>query len=78
MSVVNGAICATDQPYGDISSSSDFHYISTSGDTLRIITPRTPSSSTDDGYIGEICWDTDYIYLCTANNTWKRVALSTF
>lgn len=30
------------------------------------------------GSIGQIAWDANYIYVCTATNTWKRVALSTF
>jgi hypothetical protein len=23
-------------------------------------------------------WDADYIYVCTATNTWKRVAIATW
>lgn len=30
------------------------------------------------GLPGMIVWDTNYIYVCTATNTWKRVALSSF
>jgi hypothetical protein len=30
------------------------------------------------GLPGMIVWDTNYIYVCTAANTWKRVALSSF
>jgi hypothetical protein len=30
------------------------------------------------GETGEIAWDANYIYVCTAFNTWKRVALSSF
>lgn len=30
------------------------------------------------GTAGDIQWDANYIYVCTATNTWKRVALSTF
>jgi hypothetical protein len=39
------------------------------------ITTKTGSST---GTPGQICWDTDYIYVCTSTNVWKRVALSTF
>ena len=28
------------------------------------------------GSVGQICWDTNYIYVCTATNTWKRVLLT--
>jgi hypothetical protein len=34
--------------------------------------------TTSAGSAGEICWDASYIYVCTAANTWKRAALSTF
>ena len=30
------------------------------------------------GTTGDIRWDANYIYVCTATNTWKRVALSSF
>lgn len=45
---------------------------------IRIATAKTPASATDTGTAGEICWDTDYVYVCTATNTWKRSALSTW
>jgi hypothetical protein len=45
---------------------------------IRIATAKTPASATDTGSAGEICWDADYIYVCTATNTWKRAALSTW
>jgi len=76
MSYTNSPIICSDQ--NELISSTAYHYIIEKGDTLRICTPRTPSSSSDTGYPGEICWDTDYIYVCTATDTWKRVALATF
>jgi hypothetical protein len=36
----------------------------------------TPSSSTAPGVQGQIAWDASYVYICVADNTWKRVALS--
>jgi cytoskeletal protein CcmA (bactofilin family) len=30
------------------------------------------------GQPGQIVWDTNYIYVCTATNVWKRVALTSF
>ena len=46
------------------------------GDRIRVATPKTPASATDTGTAGEACWDADYIYVCTATNTWKRTAIS--
>jgi len=61
-----------------VSTSSDYHYLSISGDTLLIATNRTPSSSSDTGNQGEICWDSSYIYVCTSANTWRRVSIATW
>ena len=37
-----------------------------------------PSSATDTGSAGQIAVDADYIYVCTATDTWKRVAIATW
>ena len=37
-----------------------------------------PASATATGTTGEIRIDANYIYVCTATNTWKRTALSTW
>jgi hypothetical protein len=49
-----------------------------SGDTLRLRTARTPASAGAAGNAGDICWDADYLYVCTATNTWRRIAHSTW
>jgi hypothetical protein len=38
----------------------------------------TPASAGDTGTAGDIVWDADYIYVCIATDTWKRVAISTW
>jgi hypothetical protein len=38
----------------------------------------TPASSSAAGTAGTVQWDANYVYVCTATNTWKRAALSTF
>jgi hypothetical protein len=48
------------------------------GDAIRIRTAKTPSSATAAGNQGDICWDANYIYVCTATNTWMRAALATW
>jgi len=45
---------------------------------FRIATAETPASASATGTIGTIAWDTSYIYVCTAANTWKRVAIATW
>jgi hypothetical protein len=48
------------------------------GDTIRLRSDRTPSSATDTGNKGDICYDSNYMYVCVATNTWKRIALATW
>jgi hypothetical protein len=40
--------------------------------------PQTTKANTAVGTTGQVCWDANYIYVCTATNTWKRVSLSSF
>lgn len=39
---------------------------------------KTPASAAADGNKGDIRWDASYIYICTATDTWKRVAIATW
>lgn len=47
-------------------------------DILRLRTSKTPATAGASGNTGDICWDSDYIYVCVATNTWKRVGISTW
>jgi hypothetical protein len=38
----------------------------------------TPASASATGTVGTMSWDASYIYICTAANTWKRVAIATW
>ena len=71
------------QPYGGrllvgASADSGGALLQVNGDRIRVATAKTPASAADTGTAGEICWDADYIYVCTATNTWKRTAISTW
>ena len=46
--------------------------------TINIPETRTPASATATGTKGDICWDANYIYVCTATNTWMRAELNTW
>lgn len=41
-------------------------------------TAAAPASASDTGTAGEVRWDASYLYICTATNTWKRVAIATW
>jgi fibronectin-binding autotransporter adhesin len=50
---------------------------------FRVSTSKTPATSVGSAgdQQGDICWDSDYVYVCTANydtssNIWKRVAIA--
>ena len=60
------------------SSDSGGALLQVNGDRVRIATAKTPASASDTGTTGEICWDANYIYVCTATNTWKRTAIATW
>jgi hypothetical protein len=52
--------------------------IDINSNTLRLRTAKTPGTSTATGNQGDICWDSGYLYVCVASNTWKRAALATW
>jgi len=37
-----------------------------------------PANAADTGTAGQVAYDDDYVYLCTATDTWKRTAISTW
>jgi len=45
-------------------------------DILRLRTAKTPATAGAAGNQGDICWDTSYIYICIAADTWKRAAIA--
>ena len=47
-------------------------------DILRLRTAKTPATAGAAGNQGDICWDADFIYICTANNTWKKAAIASW
>lgn len=61
-----------------LATSSPTAMLDVNSNTIRLRTARTPASATDTGNGGDICWDSDYVYVCTATNTWKRAALTTW
>jgi len=48
------------------------------GSTIRLRSLRTITSSSATGNQGEMCYDANYLYICVATNTWKRVSLTTW
>lgn len=40
------------------------------------ISNSAPANSTANGFTGTVRYDANYLYVCTANNTWSRIAFS--
>jgi hypothetical protein len=57
-----------------IGTSSPTAALDVNANKMRLRTANTPSSATDTGNAGDICWDSSYLYICTATNTWRRIA----
>ena len=52
--------------------------VTLSNGNLIVATTKTPASASDTGITGMVCWDANYVYVCTATNTWKRTAIATW
>lgn len=61
-----------------IAAASPTHALDVNSDSIRVRTAKTPASASDTGTQGQIAWDANYIYICTATDTWKRVAIATW
>jgi len=61
-----------------IDTNSPTEAIDVNSDAIRVRSSQTPASASATGNAGTICWDANYIYVCTATNTWKRAALATW
>jgi hypothetical protein len=48
------------------------------GSTAGFNSVQLTKTGTSSGTAGDIAWDANYIYVCTAANVWKRTALSSF
>ncbi len=64
--------------YFGLNTTTPTTYFDINSDKFRIRTAKTPSSSSDSGNVGDICWDSVYVYICVAANTWKRAAISSW
>jgi hypothetical protein len=70
-----GAAAVTISTANDVTLGNDLILV---GDTIRESTQKTPASAAATGTKGDICHDTSFIYICTATDTWKRVAIATW
>jgi len=43
-----------------------------------VVSSSAPANSSANGIAGSIAYDSSYIYICTATNTWKRTAIASW
>lgn len=43
-----------------------------------VLTTATPANSNSIGVAGTIRYDSNYVYVCVANNAWKRASLTSW
>ena len=77
LQLVNSTNLTVDGSIG-IGTTSPTEALDIDSDSIRLRQSKTPSSSSDTGKAGQIAYDSNYIYVCVATNTWKRVELSTW
>lgn len=65
--------------HGNTSNSGTFTVgVTTNVPNLIVSTGTAPSTASSAGTKGQIAYDTSYVYVCVATNTWKRSALTTW
>jgi hypothetical protein len=72
--LVNTAIlfANTDVPHVTVGNNA----MSTANLVVRSVT--APPTSVSNGVQGQMVWDSGFLYVCIANNSWKRTTLTTF
>ena len=61
-----------------IGTTSPTEKLDINSDAIRIRTAQTPASAGAAGNQGDICWDANFIYICTSTNTWKKASIATW
>lgn len=81
-------MCFTNWVHGLSARTYDWYYLKSGSTTWLNVLGRThtqrlsvesnlvPTTSGSTGITGTITWDSDYLYVCVATNTWKRTPLS--
>lgn len=71
------ALSVSTEGFLGVNTGSPTASLDVAGNGIRIRTPRSPAA-TDACKQGETAWDPSYVYVCVADNTWRRSALSSY
>ncbi len=70
---ITGSLGYVPQPVGSYTLTGHTHNIA---DIIDLsFSKKTPSSSVASGNSGNMCWDNNFLYMCIADNSWKRIPL---
>jgi len=79
LGIQGGSSSAIDSALLKGNNLSDLTDAATARTNLGVVSKgSTPSSASGTGTTGQIASDTNYIYVCIATDTWKRVAIATW
>jgi hypothetical protein len=76
-----------DENFRDLLEDTDLQRVLENGNTstvgmtvssITVSSSGAPGSAGASGTPGQIKWDSGYIYVCVATNTWKRAALTSW
>ena len=84
--MANNAVKVGNTVVLNASSTTDYSVVSTSAGAVRrvpiansfVMAIQTPANSSFTSKAGQLFADSDYLYIATANNTLKRIALTSF
>jgi hypothetical protein len=62
--------------YLGINTNAPTQKLDINSDMFRLRTAKTPASAAATGDQGTIAWDTNYIYICVATDTWQASSYS--
>lgn len=73
----------TGAPSGEKTSLAGTEYVPLSGNQVtKISTIRNfvsvPANASATGTAGQMSYDSDFLYICTSTNTWKKVGIATW
>jgi hypothetical protein len=71
-------LCITNSGNVGIGTTEPSTLLDINNNKFRLRNSKTPTSPSDIGDAGDVCWDSNYIYVCTSSNNWKRSRLLTY
>jgi hypothetical protein len=69
-------LCITNSGNVGIGTTTPSTLLDINNNKFRLRNSKTPTSPSDIGDAGDVCWDSNYIYVCVSSNTWKRTAIT--